>query len=95
MTKRAGVAGIGFYVPEKVLTNRDLEKMVSTSDEWIRTRTGISERRIAEKNTGTSDLAAKAAERALKNAGVRADEIDLLIAAVPANQWSPNRDIHS
>ncbi len=81
MTTKAGIVGLGFYVPEKVLTNRDLEKMVETSDEWIRTRTGISERRIAEKGTGTSELAARAAERALKNAGIRADEIDLLIAA--------------
>ncbi len=76
---RAGIAGVGFYVPEKILTNRDLEKMVETSDEWILSRTGISERRIAEKGTGTSELAAKAAERALENAGVKAEEIDLLI----------------
>ena len=55
---RVGISGLGFYVPEKVLTNNELEKMVETSDEWIRTRTGISERRIAEKGTGTSDLAA-------------------------------------
>jgi 3-oxoacyl-[acyl-carrier-protein] synthase-3 len=76
---RAGIAGVGFYVPEKVLTNRDLERMVETSDEWIRTRTGILERRIAEKGTGTSELAAKAAERALADAGVRPEEVDLLI----------------
>ncbi|MGH7197684.1 MAG: beta-ketoacyl-ACP synthase III [Candidatus Omnitrophota bacterium] len=76
---RAGITGVGFCVPEKVLTNRDLEKMVETSDEWILTRTGIAERRIAEKGTGTSDLAAKAAERALKNAGVKAEDVDLLI----------------
>ncbi|OIO39352.1 MAG: 3-oxoacyl-ACP synthase [Candidatus Omnitrophica bacterium CG1_02_49_16] len=78
--KRAGIAGVGFYVPEKVLTNRDLEKMVETSDEWIRTRTGISERHIAEKGTGTSEIAAKAAMIALKNANVRPDKIDLIIA---------------
>ncbi len=76
-----GIAGIGFYVPEKVLTNQDLEKMVETTDEWIRTRTGISERRIAEKGAGVSDLAAKAAVKAIKNAGISAEDIDLIIAA--------------
>ena len=78
---RAGIKGIGFCVPKKVLTNRDLEKMVDTSDEWIRTRTGISERRIAEKGTGTSDLAQEAALIALKNAGVLPGDVDLIIAA--------------
>ena len=81
MTIRAAITGLGFCVPDKVLTNRDLEKMVETSDEWIRTRTGISERHIAEKGTGTSDLAARAAEIALKNAGIKAEELDLIIAA--------------
>ncbi len=81
MTLKAGISGVGFYVPDKVLTNRDLEKMVETSDEWIRTRTGISERRIAEKGTGTSDLAAKAALSALQNAGLKAEDLDLIIAA--------------
>ncbi len=78
---RAGLAGLGFYVPEKVLTNRDLEKMVETSDEWIRSRTGISERHIADKGTGTSDLAARASLMALKNAGVAPGEVELIIAA--------------
>ena len=78
---RAAIAGLGFSVPEKVLTNRDLEKIVETSDEWIRTRTGISERRIVEKGMGTSDLAALAAKMALKRAGVKAEELDLIIAA--------------
>lgn len=77
---RAGIVGVGFYVPEKVLTNQDLEKMVETSDEWIRTRTGISERHIAEKGTGTSFMAAQAALNALKNAKVKPEEIDLIIA---------------
>ena len=80
-TKRAGIVGVGFYVPEKILTNHDLEKMVETSDEWVRTRTGISERRIAEKGTGTSDLAAKAASKALRQAGIQPEDIDLIIAA--------------
>ncbi len=78
---RAGIAGLGFHVPEKVLTNRDLERMVDTSDEWIKTRTGISERHIIEKGQGTSDLAAKAAEKALQQAGMKADELELIIAA--------------
>lgn len=81
MPSRVGLAGLGFYVPDKVLTNRDLEELVDTSDEWIRTRTGISERRIAEKGTGTSVMAAQAAQRALKNARVSADELDLIIGA--------------
>jgi 3-oxoacyl-[acyl-carrier-protein] synthase-3 len=78
---RAAIAGLGFYVPQRVLTNRDLEKMVETSNEWIRSRTGISERRIAEKGVGTSDLASRAAVMALERAGVKADELDLIIAA--------------
>lgn len=79
--KSVGIIGIGSYVPEKVLTNKDLEKMVETSDEWIVERTGIRERRIAESNVATSDLAALAAEKALLNAGITADEIDLIIVA--------------
>lgn len=78
---RAGISGLGFHVPEKVVTNRDLERMVETSDEWIRSRTGISERRIAEKGTGTSDLAAKAAVAALKDANLKAEDLGLIIAA--------------
>jgi 3-oxoacyl-[acyl-carrier-protein] synthase-3 len=68
-------------VPVKILTNADLEKMVETSDEWITSRTGIKERRIAAANEFTSDLAAKAAERAMKMAGVTAEQIDLIIVA--------------
>ena len=79
--KKAGIAGVGFSVPEKVLTNAELEKMVETSDEWIRTRTGISERRIAEKGTGVSDLAAQASLKALKNAGIAPEAVDLIICA--------------
>ncbi len=78
---KVGIAGMGFYVPEKVLTNRDLEKIVETSDEWIRTRTGISERRIAEKGSGTSDMAAHASRMALADAKMKAEEIDLIICA--------------
>ena len=78
---RAGIAGLGFSVPDKVLTNRELEKMVETSDEWIRTRTGISERRIAPSGVGTSEYAAIAAIAALKDAGLKAEDLDLIIAA--------------
>ncbi len=80
-TKKVGIVGLGFYVPEKVLTNHDLERMVETSDEWIKTRTGIEERRIAERGQGTSDLSAEAAKRAMKSAKVDPSEIDLLIVA--------------
>lgn len=75
------VTGVGYYVPAKVLTNYDLEKMVETSDDWITSRTGIKERRIAAADEFTSDLAAKAALRAMKMAGISADQIDLIIVA--------------
>ncbi len=78
VTLRAKIAGTGSYVPERVLSNRDLEKMVETTDEWITTRTGIKERRIAHGET-SADMAAKAAERALGNAGVSASEIELIV----------------
>src|SRR5690625_4460384 len=76
-----GVIGTGHYLPTKVLTNKDLEKIVDTSDEWIRTRTGIEERRIAEDDINTSDMAFYAAEEALKDANLTADEIDLILVA--------------
>ncbi len=79
MSIKAGILGSGFYVPEKIMTNFDLEKLVDTSDEWIRTRTGIEERRIAAPGETTSDMARKAAERAIENAGVKKNEIDLVI----------------
>jgi len=79
--RTCSITGVGSYVPEKVLTNADLEKMVETTDEWITTRTGIKERRIAAANEFTSDMAAKAAERAMKMAGVTADQLDLIIIA--------------
>jgi 3-oxoacyl-[acyl-carrier-protein] synthase-3 len=68
-------------VPAKILTNADLEKMVETTDEWITTRTGIKSRRIAAENEFTSDMAAEAARRAMKMAGITADQIDLIIVA--------------
>ncbi len=76
---RARIIGTGSAVPDRVLTNLDLEKMVDTSDEWITTRTGIKERRIAAEGEYTSTFATKAAERALEMAGVRAEELDLII----------------
>jgi len=79
--RTCSITGVGAYVPEKVLTNADLEKLVDTSDEWITTRTGIKERRMAAKDEFTSDMAAKAAQRAMKMAGVVASQIDLIIVA--------------
>lgn len=77
---RAAITAVGHYVPEKILSNKDLEKMVETTDEWILTRTGIRERRILE-HGATSDLAAPAALACLKNRGIEASEIDLIIVA--------------
>lgn len=76
-----GIAGIGCAVPDLVLTNRDLEKMVDTSDEWIQTRTGIRERRILEKNEDPIELGVLAARRALDGAGLAPDELDFVITA--------------
>jgi len=77
----ATIVGTGMYVPEKVLTNADLERMVDTSDQWIRERTGIIERRIAAPGEASSDLAVKAAQRALEMAKVKAEEVDQIIIA--------------
>jgi 3-oxoacyl-[acyl-carrier-protein] synthase-3 len=79
--RTCSISGVGAYVPEKILTNADLEKMVDTSDEWITTRTGIKERHIAAENEYTSDLGAEAARRAMKMANITADQIDLIIVA--------------
>ena len=75
------ISGVGSYVPERILTNAELEKIVDTTDEWITTRTGIKARRIAAADEFTSDLATKAALRAMEKAGVTAAEIDLIIVA--------------
>lgn len=77
--KRAYISGTGYYVPEKVLTNKDLEKMVDTSDEWIVTRTGIRERRIAAKNETSSTMGAEAAKMAIHDAGLKSKDIDMII----------------
>ena len=79
--KKVGIIGLGSYLPKKVFTNADLEKMVDTSDEWITTRTGIKERRIASVKEAASDLAQKAAESALKDASLKAKDLDLIIVA--------------
>ena len=76
-----GVIGLGHYVPEKVLTNKDLEQIVDTNDEWIRTRTGIEERRIAADDMNTSDMAYLAAKNALEEGNIKAEEIDLILVA--------------
>ncbi|MCY7494660.1 beta-ketoacyl-ACP synthase III [Bacillus safensis] len=86
----AGIIGLGRYIPEKVLTNHDLEKMVETSDEWIRTRTGIEERRIASDDVNTSHMALAAAKKALADADVAAEDIDMiLVATVTPDQAFP------
>jgi len=78
---RAAITAVGRYVPERVMTNADLEKLVDTSDEWIRTRTGIRERHIVEPGTPTSELAVRAARMALEKRGIDAEELDLIIVA--------------
>ena len=78
---RAAITGINAWVPEYRLDNHEISKMVDTSDEWITTRTGIKERRIAAKNETTSDLAAKAACQALDDAGIKPSELELIVVA--------------
>ncbi len=82
-----GILGVGSYVPERVLTNHDLEQMVETNDEWIRTRTGISERRLVAPGQATSQMGAEAARRALAQAGLEPGDIDLLVTCT----FSPDR----
>jgi 3-oxoacyl-[acyl-carrier-protein] synthase-3 len=79
--RRIRIASTGFYAPEKILTNADLEKMVDTTEEWILTRTGIRERHIAADEEATSDLCIKAARRALHNGNFAVKDIDLIIVA--------------
>lgn len=87
----AGIIGIGKYVPEKVVTNFDLEKIMDTSDEWIRTRTGIEQRHFAADDQETSDLAVAAAKEAIEKAGISPEEIGLiLVATVTQDQNFPS-----
>lgn len=81
MGNKMTITGLGYYVPEKVLTNQDLEKMVDTNDEWITTRTGIKERHIADENQATSDLCFEASINAIKDAGIDKEDIDCIIVA--------------
>ncbi len=91
MIRSASIIGTGSYAPDRVMTSADLEKLVETSDEWIQSRTGIRERRIAGPEMPTSDMAARAAEAAMENAGVKPGEIDLIICAtVTPDMFFPN-----
>ncbi len=78
---QAGILGLGVSLPQKILTNKDLEKKVDTTDEWIRARTGIKERRIASPEETTLSLAEKAGREAMTNAGISAEELDLIVVA--------------
>ena len=73
------IAGTGRYLPEKILTNFDLEKMVDTTDEWIRTRTGVERRHVCADDETTSDMCVEAAKNAMESAGVTAEEIDMVV----------------
>jgi len=86
-----GILGVGSYVPDRVLTNHDLEKMVETNDEWIRTRTGISERRVVAPGQASSHLGTEAARRALENARLEPADIDLIVACT----FTPDRPLPS
>ncbi len=79
--RTVSIIGTGSYLPEKILSNADLSKIVDTSDEWITTRTGIKERRMAAQDEHTSDMAAKAALKAMEQAGISADQIDFILVA--------------
>ena len=87
----AHVTGWGRYAPSQVLTNADLERMVDTSDEWIVSRTGIRERRVAAAHETTASMAAVAGLRAIRTAGIEPDEIDLiLLATLTPDYWMPS-----
>ena len=79
--KRAGITGTGSCLPDRIMTNHEMESIVDTNDEWIRSRTGICERRVSDENTATSDLATTASLRALENANLKPEEVDLIILA--------------
>jgi len=92
MTPRSvRITGWGSYAPERVLTNADLEQLVDTSDEWIRSRTGIRERRVAAPHETTATLGAIAGKRAIATAGLQPDDIDLIIVAtLTPDYWMPS-----
>ena len=89
----AGIVGLGMCVPERILTNDELSRMVDTSDEWIRSRTGIKQRHVADASTSTSDLAIIAARRALEDAGIEARSEERRVgkecAILCRSRWSP------
>ena len=94
-SRTVSIIGTGSYVPDRILTNAELEKMVETSDDWITTRTGIKERRIAAEGEHTSHLATKAAQRAIEQAGIQVEEIDLIIVAtVTPDTFFPSTACH-
>jgi 3-oxoacyl-[acyl-carrier-protein] synthase-3 len=84
---KSEIAGLGFSVPDRIVTNKDLEALMDTTDEWIVSRSGISERRWITGETGTSDLAIAASRQAMERAGVNAGEIDLVIAATITSDY--------
>ncbi|MCI5050140.1 MAG: ketoacyl-ACP synthase III [Rickettsiales bacterium] len=88
MSISAIITATGSYLPEQLVTNADLEKQMETSDEWIRTRTGIHQRHIAKDGETTSDLAAKAAKAAIDKAGLKPDDIDMIIVATGSPDYS-------
>ena len=81
MITRAAITAVGGYVPEKILSNKDLEKMVDTNDQWIRERTGIAERRILEKERATSDMAVEAINDLLRKTNYTPEDIELIIVS--------------
>lgn len=85
--KRSRIVGVGHYVPERVVTNFDLEKMMDTSDKWIRERSGIVERHWVDENTSTSDLGVEASKRALENANLRPEDIDFIVMATLSSDY--------
>lgn len=84
---KTAITGMGFHVPEQVVTNADLEEMMNTSDEWIRSRSGIHERRWVKDGEGASDLSIIASESAMENAGVKSSDIDMVIAATVSSDY--------
>ena len=84
---RAKITGIGFHVPERVVTNQDLEKIMNTSDEWIKERSGITERRWVEKESNASILAIEAAKNAMEDAAVTAADVELIICATLTSDY--------
>jgi 3-oxoacyl-[acyl-carrier-protein] synthase-3 len=93
--KGSYIAGTGMYVPDQVITNHDLEQMMDTSDEWIRERSGIVERRFVEPGTGPADLAVPASRQAIENAGISVEDVDFLIfATLSPETYFPGSGVH-